>query len=111
MRWLRRFPVRIRVSALLACVLALPLALAGCAGARLLPDTVGSIADGESGAAADGHIAGAAMALGRQVGAATAQLQVLLTAIPAACASPCLSPEQQDAIVARAVAEHEMRHP
>jgi hypothetical protein len=109
MRWLRRFPVWIRVSALLACLLALPLALAGCASSALLPAEVGSI-DGAHSSAADGP-AGAAMALSRQVGEATARLAVLLHAIPATCASPCLSPAQQDAIIAQAVAEHEMRRP
>jgi hypothetical protein len=27
------------------------------------------------------------------------------------CAAPCLSPTEQDAIIARAIAEHEMRRP
>jgi hypothetical protein len=118
MRRLRRFPARVPVSASRACLLALPLALAGCAGSVPLPAAeVGSIDAEHSSAAADGPVAGVAVALARQVGDATAQLTVLLHAFPAtdspACLSPgpCLSPAQEDAIIARAVAEHEMRRP
>jgi hypothetical protein len=71
---------------------------------------VGSIGAGDGRAAeVAGETPGAA--LQRQFADATAQLAALLKTLPGACSSPCLSPAEEDAIIARAVAEHEMRRP
>jgi len=90
-RW-RCFPVLARTCAALACAAPLPLTLG-------------------AGAAGEGTTETAATVLRRQVTNATARFAALIKALPGACAAPCLSADEEDAIIARAVAEHEMRRP
>jgi hypothetical protein len=99
--------VLIRMCAALACPAALTL---GACTSSLSPPPVGSIGAGEpSPSVATAQTA--VTAVGQQVAAATGRLAGLLKALPGACAAPCLSPAEEDAIIARAVAEHEMRRP
>ena len=105
-RW-RCFPVLARTCAALACAAPLPLTLGACA-ASLAPPQVSSIG---AGAAGEGTTETAATVLRRQVTNATARFAALIKAVPGACAAPCLSADEEDAIIARAVAEHEMRRP
>jgi hypothetical protein len=112
-RW-RCFPVlrELLARAALASAAALPLTLGACAISGPLPAAqVGSIGASATGSTAQvaGETPGAA--LQRQFADATAQLAALLQTLPGACSSPCLSPAEEDAIIARAIAEHEMRRP
>jgi hypothetical protein len=95
-----------------ACAAALPLALGACALSGTLPPAqVGSIAASEASSAPRQAEETPGAALRRQFADATAQLAALLKTLPGACSSPCLSPAEEEAIIARAVAEHEMRRP
>jgi hypothetical protein len=111
-RW-RCLPVLIRTSAALACLAPLPLALGACASSAALPaQQVGSIGASETASGtADSATEIAGATVRRQVADATAQLAAMFKALPGVCSSPCLSPAEEEAIIARAVAEHEMRRP
>jgi hypothetical protein len=87
---------------LLALLALLPLALAGCAG--LLPAPQARLAADAPGAEADAPAASAAV---WRLGDAAVEFAHYLQG----CSAPCLSPAEQEAIIARAIAEHEMRRP
>ena len=111
MRPWRWSSVLVRVGAL-ACSVLLPLALGACAGPGSLPVPVSSIgprtADaGEAVTASEP----AGAAVGRRFADATAQLAAMLKVLPGACSAPCLSSAEQEQIIVRAIAEHEMRRP
>ena len=100
MRRLRRCPARVRlcVSLVLLTPLALPMTLTGCAAPA--PAAAGIV---------DPHPSG--------VGATTLRLDDSpflprwFATSAEACSNACLSAAEQDAIIARAIAEHEMRRP
>jgi hypothetical protein len=99
MRRLRRF-MAVRLSVPLFLLALLPPMLAGCAG---FPPPAGLA--GDTGAGEDAAAGGAAAI--HRLGDAATELAGLLQG----CSTPCLSSAQQDAIVTRAIAEHEMRRP
>jgi hypothetical protein len=109
MRRLRRCPARIRICvSLVWAPLALPMTLTGCAAPTPTPTPLASVVDTQpSGVGAEGM---AAM-LRTQQDEASLPLSQWFVASASACSSPCLSVAEQEAIVARAVAEHEMRRP
>jgi hypothetical protein len=100
MRRLRRLLVARLV--LLTLVAPLPLVLAGCADLLLTPEA--RLGANAPGAGADTPAASAAMV---RLGDAAAEFVHYLQG----CAAPCLSQADQEAIIARAIAEHEMRRP
>jgi hypothetical protein len=98
--------------AALACAAPLPLTLGACAFSGTLPSAqVGSIAASEASGAPPLADEAPSAALRRHFADATAQLAAWLKMLPGACSSPCMSPAEEEAIIARAVAEHEMRRP
>jgi hypothetical protein len=107
MRWLRRCPARVRlcVSVLLLMPLALPLTLTGCAAPA--PAAAAMVDTHPSGVGA----AAIAATPRRRPEAASPSLPRWFAASAEACSDACLSAAEQDAIIARAIAEHEMRRP
>jgi hypothetical protein len=107
MRRLRRRPARVclRVSLALLAPLALAMILTGCAEpAPALSELVDTQPSG---------VGAAAIAATPYLGQDQASPPMLqwFTASANACSDACLSATEQDAIVARAIAEHEMRRP
>ena len=109
MRRLRRCPARIRLCIpLVWAPLALSMTLAGCAAPTLTPAPLASVVDTQpSGVGAEGM---AAMLRTHQVEASLPLPQWFLASADAS-SNPCLSAAEQEAIVVRAIAEHEMRRP
>ena len=107
MRRLRRCPARIRLCvSLVWAPLALAMTLTGCAEPALTP--LASVVDTQPrGVGAEGITAMLTM---RQDEASLPPSQWFVASADA-CSNPCLSTAEQEAIVVRAIAEHEMRRP
>jgi len=110
MRWLRRCPASIGlcVSLVSQAPFALPMALTGCTAPALTPASLASDADAHPGGA--GTEAIAAMLRARQDEASLMLPRWFAASTDASC-NQCLSAAEQDAIIERALAEHEMRRP
>jgi hypothetical protein len=108
MRRLRRYPARIRLCvSLVWAPLALTMTLTGCAAPTLTPALARVIDTQPSGVGAEGM---APMPRTRQH-EISLPLPQLFVASADACSNPCPSAAEQEAIVVRAIAEHEMRRP
>ena len=105
MRRLRHCPARIRLClSLVWTPLALAMTLTGCAA----PAPLASVVDTQPrGVGAEGITAMLTM---RQDEASLPPTQWFVASADA-CSNPCLSAAEQEAIVVRAIAEHEMRRP
>jgi hypothetical protein len=106
MRRLRRCPARVRLCVSLALLtpLALPMTLAGCAAPA--PTAAGMVDTYPSGVGA-----AAIVASPRTRPDESPSLTRWFAASADPCSNACLSAAEQDAIIARAIAEHEMRRP
>jgi len=107
MRRLRRCPARIRLCvSLVWAPLALAMTLTGCAAPALT--SLASVVDTQPSGVGAERIA--AMLPMRQDEASLPPSQWFVASADA-CSNPCLSTAEQEAIVVRAIAEHEMRRP